>query len=565
MQHHSTTGFTLNLPTNDGSPVPKKLKRKSPRSMKAKYSVKEEDGEPKKHHRNRNQEEGTADEVLVVSKQDNPSFVTESWLDRYRLLIKENTLSWSYPYKKQVQQYYAPLEHLEDMDLLLSSDEGTNSISVCVELNGHVLRVYEGTVEEESPDILITFDLKEISVALSTNEGAKEKLVVMSRFHSRVFMFSLNSANPKYPMSEIFGLIQINMDWARKYSLLKYPDGLVSELWNEGKKYVLRSQFHGQASDKSLGMISYQGKSYQGTLSPADGKPGISLVEPSGNGEDKLRCKLSIGVSVLPKSDAEQGIVFFIVSGKSAFQMHDVAGLERLYINCNMDRYITAKYEAKILNLISRYAKFPVPIEYTHHKDHYKLLPQTVYEPLDSSRTALRFLDRIDSVAQTPRTTSHSSQFDAKKFETLQTSLETLMDKMTMVVGAVSDLQNHIDNVETMQTQMADIMDMESQRVQNVEQKMDTIQSSAVNKNDTMENLDLILDKLDYLELKVDDARQEVTKYTPLKDHDMLAQAERLYNNSTDGHDGQDQVPRVPNSRPADPQPSLAAADGPNE
>jgi chromosome segregation ATPase len=194
-----------------------------------------------------------------------------------------------------------------------------------------------------------------------------------------------------------------------------------------------------------------------------------------------------------------KSFVFFIVCGKRAYQMHSVKGLERLYTNCNGDKFITSKFEAKILSSISRYSKAPTPIEYKNHAKRYRLHANIITEN-ESGRTTHRF--RLDNLPiQTPRSAEKS--VSTQRLDAIETNLEAVMDKMTMVVGAVTELQVQIDNTENMQNKIAEIMDMESQRVQNLEQKMENVGTTS--SASTLEHFDVILDRLDYLELKIEE------------------------------------------------------------
>jgi len=219
-----------------------------------------------------------------------------------------------------------------------------------------------------------------------------------------------------------------------------------------------------------------------------------------------------------------QSFAFFLITGKRAFQMHTITGLERLYTNCNNDKYITAKFEAKILSSISRYSKFPIPVEYKSHASRYKLLARLVTEPIkdfpdNSGRSTHRL--RLDLPIQTPRSTQNT--VSTQRLDAIETSLEAVMDKMTLVVNAVTELQTQIDNTENMQNKMAEIMDMESQRVQNIEQKMESVGTAAVNSADNMEHFDVILDRLDYLELKMEDIKPpDVSSFCTINDYRQL-------------------------------------------
>jgi len=218
-----------------------------------------------------------------------------------------------------------------------------------------------------------------------------------------------------------------------------------------------------------------------------------------------------------------QSFAFFLITGKRAFQMHTITGLERLYTNCNNDKYITAKFEAKILSSISRYSKFPTPVEYKSHASRYKLVARLVTEPIkdfpdNSGRSTHRL--RLDLPIQTPRSTQNT--VSTQRLDAIETSLEAVMDKMTLVVNAVTELQTQIDNTENMQNKMAEIMDMESQRVQNIEQKMESVGTAAVNA-DNMEHFDVILDRLDYLELKMEDMKPpDVSSFCTINDYRQL-------------------------------------------
>lgn len=112
----------------------------------------------------------TGIDVSGAKKTETPMHVSDTWLSKWTGKSSDSPSSWNFVYKQDPPtEFYHPLELGLPMELQLfqTNSNAFGEIPVYVVLNGHVLRLFQGNHYTQEQATIITFNLREISVAVS--------------------------------------------------------------------------------------------------------------------------------------------------------------------------------------------------------------------------------------------------------------------------------------------------------------------------------------------------------------------------------------------------------------